>query len=132
VEETANPPATPDAPALSSPVVKQPTSGRKPSSKKTEKTEKVAGKRKRTKKRSGKSKIQPETKKSKHDSTMTHTSPTHSSDESDGSDESVSIDKIELSMTGKISDLLKLFPPYDRTYQHDPMVQSMRPVFCCT
>jgi hypothetical protein len=37
---------------------------------------------------------------------------------------------IELTLysSGRLSDLVNVFPPYDRTYQHDPLMPSMRPV----
>ena len=37
---------------------------------------------------------------------------------------------IELTLysSGRLSDLVSVFPPCDRTYQHDPLMPSMRPV----
>jgi hypothetical protein len=52
-------------------------------------------------------------------------------DVNEGEDENEEdIVSIELTLysSGRLSDLVKVFPPYDRTYQHDPLTPSMRPV----
>ncbi len=68
--------------------------------------------------------------KSKEADAVTEAEDATVEDVNEGEGENEDIVSIELTLysSGRLSDLVKVFPPYDRTYQHDPLMQSMRPV----
>ena len=69
--------------------------------------------------------------KSKEADAVTEAEDATVEDVNEGEDENEEdIVSIELTLysSGRLSDLVKVFPPYDRTYQHDPLTPSMRPV----
>ena len=68
--------------------------------------------------------------KSKEAEAVTEAEDATVEDVNEGEGENEDIVSIELTLysSGRLSDLVKVFPPYDRTYQHDPLTPSMRPV----
>ena len=68
--------------------------------------------------------------KSKEADAVTEAEDATVEDANEGEGENEDIVSIELTLysSGRLSDLVKVFPPYDRTYQHDPLMPSMRPV----
>lgn len=68
--------------------------------------------------------------KSKEADAVTEAEDATVEDVNEGEGENEDIVSIELTLysSGRLSDLVKVFPPYDRTYQHDPLMPSMRPV----
>jgi hypothetical protein len=68
--------------------------------------------------------------KSKEADAVTEAEDATVEDVNEGEGENEDIVSIELTLysSGRVSDLVKVFPPYDRTYQHDPLMPSMRPV----
>ena len=69
--------------------------------------------------------------KSKEAEAVTEAEDATVEDVNEGEDENEEdIVSIELTLysSGRLSDLVKVFPPYDRTYQHDPLTPSMRRV----
>jgi hypothetical protein len=68
--------------------------------------------------------------KSKEAEAVTEAEDATVEDVNEGEGENEDIVSIELTLysSGRLSDLVKVFPPYDRTYQHDPLMPSMRPV----